>query len=123
MIFPDTQFFFGTQHAETFNTADFADRQFFVITRDNHPDRRKNADSAFADVGCTADTLQHLPAGVDFQKMQVIGIGMHFAFFYPGGDKTLQAGRRIENFFDFQTDTGQIFGNLFNRCVGIQMFF
>ena len=123
VIFADAQFLFRAQHAETLNTADFADRQFFVIAGNNDADRSKNADGALFDIRRTADNLQRFAAGIDLQQVQVVGIRMHFAFFHLGGDKTRKLCRRVNHFFHFQPDAGQGFGNFIHGRRRVQMFF
>ena len=119
----DADFIFGAHHTETFDTADFTDFDFFIKQRNKRTDMSQDTHHSDFDIGRTADNLKHLRAVVNFEDMQMIGIWMIRHFFNARRRKAVHIFKRINNFFNFQTDFGQGFGDGLNRSVCIQMFF
>ena len=123
MIRADTDFIFGTHHAETFHAADFTNLYFLLKQRNISTDLRQNTDQANLDVRRAADNLSYRRTVIDFQDMKMIGIRMGCHLFDSGGNKTIHVFKRINNLLNLQTDFSQRFRNLLNAGFCLQMFF
>ena len=130
MVAANTQFVFGANHAEAFDTADLRtfDLEFAAVVGGQfRADGRQQDLLPLGHVGRTADDLQELGlTRVEFRYMEMVGVGMRHAFHHFRHDDAGQAaGNLFHSFhvFHFQSRGGQDGGDLFRRQVELQIIF
>jgi hypothetical protein len=125
VIFRDLQLGRRAQHAAALDAADGADAERDVLAGNEGAGRREYADEAGPRIRRAAHDLywRHTVAGVDHADPQAVGVGMLFGRDHARDRERRQRFRLVLDVLDLKPDHGELVGELFQRLVGVEMFF
>ena len=121
MVVAKLEFARRAHHPAAFDPADRRDLQRQVAAGDVRAGRAEHAQHSGTGIGRSADDLDRTFARVDGQHLELVGLRMLFGGQHSCDAERRQRPRRVTDLFDFETNGGQLVGDLLSRSIRFQM--